>query len=145
MNKYLLPLLLLLPSCSLIFATVEDEVTMGADSGTPDTISAALDGGADGGQTSAPDAALCDPFTEAGCYVQNWPLGGPDFEPIGVGAVNSACTESNDCAPFMFCTGVGGTAGDCLELCDEEHQCPGAINCLSTNWQDFGFCERQFQ
>lgn len=162
-------LLLYLPGCSLLFQAPADvidasgvdggllepdgplgNVDAALDSTTPDA--ALCDATVPDAMVLPPDAALCDPFTEAGCYVQNNPLGGPSFEPIGTGDINSDCTESSDCAPFMFCTGVGGTVGDCLQLCDAiSHLCPDITaglgvpgKCLSTDWQSFGFCEKQF-
>lgn len=149
-RKLLLPLLLL-PSCSLLFQDPADD--SGADGGAvepdgpPGNVDAALDSTAPDSAQDAmalpPDAAICDPFTELGCYVENYPLGGPYLGSLGVGDDCSACTVSNDCAPRMFCTGVGGTEGFCLRLCDQSNPCSVGA-CLSTNWQSYGFCEKQF-
>lgn len=134
-------LVLCLPSCSLLFQAPAD--SYGADGGVlepdgpPGNVDAALD-------STTPDAALCDPFTESGCYVENYPLGGPYLGSIGTGIDCAACTVSNDCAAGMFCTGVGGTEGFCLALCDTDHPCAVGA-CLSTNWHSYGFCEKQFQ
>ncbi len=188
-----LPLLILLPSCSLVFSA-EGEPSLGPDSSTPlpDVTVVVLDSGAQDSmvQPDAPplpdasipdaapipidaaplppdamvlppdasiplppdaapppsDAGSCDPFTQAGCYVQSNPLGGPSFESIGIVPMGSECTKSSDCAPFMFCFGSGDGSGICLLLCDAlqyscsiSHEQEDGI-CLAIGWQDFGGC-----
>lgn len=138
----------ILSGCSLLF--VPGDPGLDASGGEPDgprgNVDASLDTTPDAAPDATallPDAALCDPFTKPGCYVENYPLGGPYLGPIGTGGDCAPCTISNDCAPRMFCTGVGGTEGFCLRLCDTAHPCAVGA-CLSTNWQSFGFCEKQF-
>lgn len=131
----------LLSGCSLLF-----EPTGGTDAAS-DSFGGDASLPADGGSIDidamavAADAALCDPFTDPDCYVDNYPLGGPYPRPGGAGVDGSDCTLSSECAASMFCTGVAGTEGYCLPLCDAEHQCGGDRACLSTDWQSYGFCE----
>lgn len=141
--------LALLPGCSLIFSAEDlsgEDARAGADSGVIESV--------DGGSADTPDAAqgidaaqapdaepeICDPFSEAGCYVGNDPLDGPDFYVEGSGAECSSCEQSNDCAPGLFCSGYVGSPGSCHALCSPVNPC-SAGSCLSVQHEDYGFCQ----
>jgi hypothetical protein len=160
MPPTLLLLALLLSGCSLLFEQVPVDEASGADSGTdaiePDADPSAPDAAPgtepDAAPGTEPDAApgtepdatapvyeTCDPFVEAGCYVDNDPLEGPVFLPEGAKTECNLCERSNECVPGFFCTGYVGSPGQCAPLCDSFHPCFGGA-CLSVQYQGFGFC-----
>jgi len=132
--KPMLLALALLPGC---FRSPVDEPAL-ADAGSDgsDGSDSEVDG-APG--TSDAHVWDCDPFVEAACYVGNDPLSGPDFAAQGSGAQCSACEQSSDCQPGLFCTGYIGSAGTCAPLCDNLHPCSEG-SCLGVQYQGFGFC-----